>query len=407
MKNSKKFALIGEKLSHSFSKEIHNMLGDYQYELVEIEKGKLGEFFEHTDLDGFNVTIPYKNEAMEYCKSLSDRAKKIGCVNTVVRLDDGNFYGDNTDYFGFQKLLGDTAFSGKALVLGSGGASKTVKTVLEEKGFSPVVVISRSGEDNYENLHKHFDAKLIVNATPVGMYPHNGKSPLSLKGFKDLKLVLDLIYNPARPALLLESERLGIENRNGLYMLVAQAKLASEQFLKKEIDDGEIEKICRILAGKTQNIVLIGMPGSGKSTIGRALAEYLGRSFADTDALFEEKLGITPENMIISEGELAFREKESEILSEVCKKSGLVVSTGGGIVTLDKNYDIMHQNGIIVYIDRNLNELVCDNRPLSIKNGVEKLYEMRAPKYNNWCDFSVKVKGIDETAKEIIKILKR
>lgn len=407
MKNSKKFALLGEKLSHSFSKEIHNMLGDYQYELVEIEKGKLGEFFDHTDLDGFNVTIPYKNEAMEYCKSLSDRAKKIGCVNTVVRLDDGSFYGDNTDYFGFQKLLGDTSFSGKALVLGSGGASKTVKTVLEEKGFSPVVVISRSGEDNYENLHKHFDAKLIVNATPVGMYPHNRKSPLSLKGFKDLKLVLDLIYNPARPALLLESERLGIENRNGLYMLVAQAKLASEQFLKKEIDDSEIDRICRILAGKTQNIVLIGMPGCGKSTIGKALAEKLGRNFADTDALFEEKFGLSPEKMITSEGETAFREKESEVLSEVCKKSGLVVSTGGGIVMVDKNYDLMHQNGMIVYLDRNLNELVCNNRPLSLKNGVKKLYEIRAPRYSSWCDFSVKVNGIDETANEIINMLQR
>lgn len=404
MKN-KKFGLIGEKLGHSFSPQIHSLLGDYEYKLYELERDKISDFFKNSGLDGFNVTIPYKQDVMEFCDEISDRAMRIGSVNTVVRRSDGSFFGDNTDYFGFSALIGDNVTLGKALVLGNGGSSKTVRAVLEDRGFSPVVVVSRSGEDNYENLDRHYDAKLIVNTTPVGMYPNNGKAAITLKCFKECKLVLDLIYNPSKTALVLEAEKLGIESRGGLLMLAAQGKMASEIFFGTKIDDSRSYKIRDALERSMKNIVLIGMPGSGKSTIGRELARLDGREFADTDELFSEKHGISAAQMIEEKGVCEFRRAETEILAEVCKKSGLVIATGGGVVTIDENYDLMRQNGTIVFIDRDINELTSNGRPLTAKHGVEKLYNERIDRYNSWSDMKFKVHGVTETAEDIVKKL--
>ncbi len=405
MKNHKKFGLIGGVLGHSFSPQIHKSLGDYEYGLYEIARKELEDFFKTTDLSGFNVTIPYKEEVIKYLGAISDRAKRIGSVNTVIRQSDGSFYGDNTDYVGFSALLGDGHGRGeKALVLGSGGSSKTVKAVLEDRGYK-TVVISRSGEDNYNNISRHYDAEVIVNTTPVGMYPNNGRAVISLENFKNCRLVLDLIYNPIKTALILEAERLGIECRGGLLMLCEQARAASELFTGEKIDALRSYEIKAALEKSMKNIVLIGMPGSGKTSVGQSLARLIGREFADTDMLFEEKYKISAGEMIEKEGAGAFRETESEILADVCKKSGLVVSTGGGIVTVDKNRDIICQNSTVVFTDRELSELATDGRPLSASHGVEKLYSERINNYLSWSDYRVKVHGADETAQDIINML--
>ncbi len=402
----KKFGLIGEKLGHSFSSEIHSYLGNYEYKLYEMKREEISDFFKNSELDGFNVTIPYKEEVMKYCDEISQRASRIGSVNTVIKRSDGSFYGDNTDYFGFNTLLGESIVPTKALILGSGGSSKTVKCVLEDRGFSPIVVISRSGEDNYNNLERHYDAGLIVNTTPVGMYPSNGKAALSLEKFKNCKLVIDLIYNPAKTALILEAEKLGIECRGGLLMLAAQGKMASELFTGEKIPDERSGEIKNALEKRMKNIALIGMPGSGKSSIGQELANITGRKFVDTDELFKETYGISAEKMIEEKGITAFRCAESEILAEVAKKSGFVIATGGGVVTVEENFDLLKQNSTVVFIDRDIKELASDGRPLSKRFGVEKLYNERIDNYNLWSDIKVSVCKIRETAYDIKERLK-
>ena len=402
---SKRFGLIGEKLSHSFSVQIHSLLGDYEYKLYEIKREEIKDFFENSGLDGFNVTIPYKQDVIPFCDEISDRARRIGSVNTVIKRENGSYFGDNTDYFGFSSLLGEVKNPGKALILGSGGSAKTVRAVLEDKGFDPIITVSRSGADNYSNISKHYDAKLIVNTTPVGMYPHNGEAPLSLEGFESLNLVIDLIYNPSCTALVLDAMRRGIEARGGLLMLAAQGKMASELFLGIKIDDIRSLEICDALKREMKNIVLIGMPGSGKSSIGRALAEKCNREFFDADDVFYEKHGISAGEYIKKEGEAAFRLAESEILRELCKKSGCVIATGGGAVTVDENYDVMRQNATVVFIDRDISELESRGRPLSEALGVEKLYNERIDKYISFSEHRFKVRGIMETAEDIYNAL--
>ena len=270
--------LLGRKLGHSYSPQIHACLGDYSYTLFEKEPEEVADFLKSGDFTGLNVTIPYKKTVIPYLDELSPAAKKLGAVNTVVRREDGTLFGHNTDYFGFASLLkrsGLDVAGKKVLVLGSGGASNTVTAVLTGLG-AEAVVISRSGENNYENLQRHEDAAVIVNATPVGMYPNTGVSPVDLKRFPMLEGVLDVIYNPARTQLLLDAEAFQIPCANGLWMLVAQAKESAEYFTGKSIDDAVIAKIYGTLAAQMANIVLIGMPGCGKSTIGALLAEKLG-----------------------------------------------------------------------------------------------------------------------------------
>ena len=403
-----KCGLLGRKLGHSYSPQIHGLLGDYSYDLFEKEPDELASFLKNGDFTGINVTIPYKKDVIPYLDALSPAARKIGSVNTIVRRADGSLFGHNSDYFGFVSLVkhsGIAVEGKKVLVLGSGGTSNMVVTALRDLGAAPVV-ISRSGENNYGNLHLHSDASVIVNATPVGMYPNTGVSPIDLRRFPALTGVLDVIYNPAKTQLLLDAEKLGIPHENGLWMLVAQAKEAAEYFTGKKLPDSCIEKIHGILSRQMKNIVLIGMPGCGKSTIGTLLAETLGRTFVDADAQIVQMAGKSIPEIFAQDGEDAFRQWESDALAHLGKQSGLVIATGGGCVTRQRNYPALHQNGSIVWLERDLSLLPTDGRPLSQSNRLEEMYAVRKPLYEAFADVRVANTGSPEdTVTEILSKL--
>lgn len=318
--------LLGRKLGHSYSPAIHALLADYSYTLFEKEPEALEEFLKTADFQGLNVTIPYKKDVVQYCAALSPLAAELGSVNTLVRRPDGSLYGDNTDAWGFEamaKRLGVDYAGKKALVLGSGGASVTVQAVLKHLGCT-VVVISRSGPDNYDNLDRHADAAVLVNTTPVGMYPNVGGSPVELDKLPNLQAVLDVVYNPARTKLILDAEARGIPCESGLYMLVGQAVRASELWTNRKISTETLERVWKTVGGSMKNIVLIGMPGSGKSTVGQQLADKLCRTFVDADAEIVKRVGEIPA-YFQSHGEAAFRQVEAQVLAELGKQSGLVI----------------------------------------------------------------------------------
>ena len=405
----KKCGLLGEKLSHSYSPYIHGMLGKYEYALFEKSREDVEEFIKQGDFDGINVTIPYKKVAFALCDEVSDEAKRLGNVNTVVRRKDGSLFGTNTDYYGFcytVKRSGVSVFGKKAIVLGSGGASSTVCVVLRELGAKEVTVISRNGEDNYENLEKHYDAEIIVNATPVGMYPKTDSSLIELERFGKCVGVFDVIYNPAKTKLLLDAERLGIAHENGLAMLVAQAKASAEYFAGEKIEDSEIERMLKKLSADMKNIILVGMPGSGKSTIGKLIAEESKRRFVDIDEYIARKAGISIPQIFEKSGEEGFRRLETQALREVCRESSLVIATGGGCVTREENYPALHQNGTIIWIKRELSDLAKEGRPLSQGN-LNEMYERRKPMYEWFCDFEVTNEGnASDVARKCLDIIK-
>ena len=404
-----KCGLLGQKLGHSYSPAIHGMLAGYDYQLFEREPEQLGDFLKNGDWDGINVTIPYKKAVLPYCAELSDTARRIGSVNTIVRRPDGSLYGDNTDAYGFESLVkksGIQVQGKKALVLGSGGASVTVVAVLKMLGAESVTVISRGGEDNYDNLSKHADAKIIANTTPVGMYPNNGQAAVDLAQFPQCEGVLDVVYNPARTALLLQAEKLGIPCAGGLYMLVAQAKRSSELFTGSSIPDSEIGRIEKVLSGQMKNIVLVGMPSSGKSTLAAALGERLGRTVYEADALIGQEAGMDIPAIFAQYGEGHFRALETEILGRLGKLSGAVISTGGGCVTREENYDLLHQNGIIVWLQRSTEKLDKTGRPLSLKNDLNEMYQKREPMYRRFADAAVDNNGsVEATLDQILEVL--
>lgn len=405
-----KCGLLGEKLGHSYSPQIHSMLADYEYKLFEKSPEELEDFLKSGEFDGLNVTIPYKKSVMPYCAELSPTAAQIGSVNTIVRRSDGSLYGDNTDAFGFENLIvhnGIEVKGKKALVLGTGGASVTAQAVLKNLGASEVVVISRKGEDNYENIAKHADAEIIANTTPVGMYPNNGKAAVDLTQFPKLSGVLDVVYNPARTALLLQAEKLGIPCAGGLYMLVSQAKRSCELFTGKSIPDSEIDRIERVLSHQMQNIIIIGMPGSGKTAVSTMLAERLGRKIFDTDTIVSEKAGMTIPEIFAAQGEAGFRKLETEATAEVGKLSGNIISTGGGVVTVADNYELLHQNGVIVWIERDTNKLARDGRPISLSSDLNELYAARLPLYERFADIKADNNGdINDTVNAIMEMIK-
>ncbi len=405
-----KCGLLGEKLGHSYSPQIHAELADYDYRLYEKAPDEVEDFVRHGDWHGLNVTIPYKKTVIPFCDELSETAATIGSVNTLKRRKDGTIFGDNTDAFGFETLLTQTipdSIKGqKALVLGTGGASVTVRAVLRNHG-AEVVTISRSGENNYENLDRHADARLLVNTTPVGMYPKNGVSPVDLALFPKLSCVLDVVYNPARTALLLQAERLSIPHAGGLTMLVAQAKRSSEVFLGNTLPDGEIARITKKLSGSMQNIVLVGMPGCGKSTVGALLAKRLGRPLLEADAELVKTAGMSIPAIFENESEPGFRRRETATLSELGKKSGAVISTGGGCVTRPENYPLLHQNGTIIWLRRDLDKLAREGRPLSLGADLAAMYAVREPLYASFADFTVDNTGTpEETVDAILEVLK-
>lgn len=409
MSDKKRCGLIGEKLGHSFSPAIHGKLADYEYRLYELSPGQLGPFLEKKEYDGLNVTIPYKKTVIPYCDELTEAAKSIGSVNTIVKRADGTLLGHNTDYDGFMWLLknaGAQVQGKKAVVLGTGGASLTVQAALRNLGAAQVVVISRSGEDNYENIARHSDAKILINATPVGMYPKTGVSPVDLDVFTALEGVFDVVYNPAKTQLLLEAEKRGIPCANGLGMLVAQAKAACERFTGQPIDDEKVYTIKAEMERNTRNVMLIGMPGSGKSTVGAALAESLGRRLVDVDERIVEMAGCSIPEIFAKDGEEGFRQIEHQALCEVSKESGLVIATGGGVVTRPENLDPMRQNSLIVWLLRDTALLPKDGRPLSQTNSLTEMFKVREPLYRAAADCIADNNGsLEDTVKQILEAM--
>lgn len=405
-----RYGLLGEHLGHSFSPQIHGMLCGYEYRLYEQERDNLPGFLAECPLDGMNVTIPYKKDVLPYCAWLSDAVKRIGSANTLVKHPDG-WHAYNTDYFGFRRMvesMGVDPSGKKCVILGSGGAMLAVRTALEDMSAAEIVVVSRGGENNYDNLNLHADAQIVVNATPVGMYPNVGKAAASLDNFPNCKAAFDVVYNPARTAFIMEAEEKGIPCRNGLYMLVAQAHRAAELFTGKEIAIERIEEVLRVLENQTHNIVLVGMPGCGKSSVGKQVAELSGKCFVDADDKLRETFGMSAGDMINTHGEDYFRQRETEILSELGKQSGLVIATGGGCVTREENYKHLHQNGEIFWLRRSPDKLPTEGRPLSQRGSLEAMLIKRAPMYERFADFVIDNDSgsVADSARAILEALK-
>ena len=404
------YGCIGEKLGHSFSKDIHNRLFDYDYELCEIPKGELDAFMQKRDFKAINVTIPYKLDVIPHLYKISETARKIGAVNTIINRD-GKLYGYNTDFSGMTALIkknGIDVKGKKALVLGSGGTSKTANAVLESLGASEIYTVSRSerqGFITYETAKTmHSDAEIIVNTTPCGMYPNIGTSAIDVNDFPKLCAVVDAVYNPLRSKLVCDARKKGIPAIGGLYMLVAQAAAAAEKFIDTAVSEEKIEAVYRSLVLEKQNIVLVGMPGSGKSTIGKIIARDLGMNFIDSDEEIVKKAGKTIPEIFKEAGEEGFRKIESEVIAELSKLSHSVIATGGGAVLNAKNTDLLSENGKIYFIDRALSSLVAtSDRPLSSsREDLERRYNER---YDIYCACAdVHLKCGDDAPKNAEKI---
>lgn len=401
--------LIGERLSHSFSPQIHRHLADYSYSLFEMAEDEVGDFLKSDRFDSTNVTIPYKKTVMPFLDRISDEARRIGSVNTITRTADGGLRGDNTDYFGFSYMLRKSGIEicGKnVLILGTGGASLTARTVSSDMGAKSITFVSRTGEVNYSNVYDECpDTEVVINCTPVGMYPNNLVSPISLERFPRLCGVADMIYNPSRTKLLLDAERLGIRYTNGLSMLVAQAKRACELFLGESIDDSEIDRITALIENETMNIILVGMPGCGKSTVASLISEATGRDLIDTDSLIVNSEGRSIPEIFASDGEEYFRLCEHRAATQAGKQSGKVIATGGGIVTRRENLDALRQNGRIFFIERDLSLLSRDGRPLSQSGDLATMYAQRLPLYRSFADARVNNSlTAADCADEIVKL---
>ena len=415
------YGLIGKKLSHSWSAEIHKKLGSFPYQLHELSTSELKGFLKDQPWQGLNVTIPYKKDAYALADSVSEDAQAVGAANTLVKDVNGFIAADNTDVYGFEYLVKSLKVNlsqKKAIVFGAfGGAGQAICYALK-KGGAYVAGVSRNPHESssyvdcaitYDQLKLHYDANLLVNATPVGMFPHAGVSPLSkeeLSAFTSLQCVIDLIYNPLRSQLLLDAESLGILNTNGLKMLVAQAARASSLFLGKDVSDSQIENISHELNASKENIVLIGMPGVGKTSTGEALAKLLNRPWIDADFLIKQKAHCEAATYLQTHGEAAFRRLEHEVIQEISSMSGSVISCGGGVVVTSSNYQLLRQNGKLVYLTRPLEDLAIAGRPLSQSVGIQELAAKRLPLYEAWADVTFSCLGSpDADAKGLLDTL--
>ena len=411
--SGKKYGLLGRKLGHSFSPEIHRMLGQwsepYNYGIFQVEPEDLKDFILSGDWNGLNVTIPYKQDVMAWCDEISPEAQRIGAVNTLVRRC-GKIYGYNTDYTGFRRTVemsGAQVDGAKCIVLGSGGASKTVVLVLKDLGAREVVVVSRDGKTgcDYKGLSAHYDATIMVNTTPVGMYPDTGKSAVYPGTFPHLEWAFDLIYNPLRTNFLCQAKKADIEPVNGLRMLVAQARASAEHFLGREIAGEALEQIETALRKEKENLVLIGMPGCGKSTVGQALAARLGRKFIDMDELIAAQAGMSIPDIFAGSGEDGFRQIEMEVAESLRHETGVVIACGGGVVTREENYYALAENGRLIFLNRPIDVLPTDGRPISQSVPLTRLYAQRLPLYRSWCDLEVRNEGVSiaEVAEQILQ----
>ena len=402
------FALLGEKLGHSFSPQIHRALAGCDYQLLPTPPEAVADLFRRRDFRGLNVTIPYKQTVMPLCDEIDPRAAAIGAVNTVVNRG-GRLTGYNTDIDGLIYLARRTGVDmagKKVVILGSGGTGRTARAAAGELGAAEIVTVSRGGEDNYETLSRHADAQVLLNTTPVGMYPNCGVSPVSLDAFPHLEGVLDVVYNPLRTALLLEARERGLPCSCGLPMLVAQAWRAEELFTGSSIPAETVEAVLAGLTAQLENVVLIGMPGCGKSTVGRALARRQGKAFLDLDRLIEERAGKSIPAIFAQEGEEAFRTLESWAVREAGARTGCVISTGGGVVTRAENCAPLRQNGVIIHLTRPLDRLPTAGRPVSQSTDLQTLWARRRGLYAAFADRTVDNGGpLEETLDTIEKEL--
>lgn len=408
-----KYGLIGEKLSHSFSKIIHNELADYEYELKEIAKEDLDAFLKKADFKAINVTIPYKQAVIPYLDFISEKAQKIGAVNTVVNKN-GKLYGYNTDFSGLAALINKQSISiknKKVLILGSGGTSKTAYAVAEDLGAKEILRVSRTGTDGaitYEEAYQsHNDAEVIINTTPVGMYPNIGESAIDLTHFKELSGVVDAVYNPLNSALVVKAHEMGVKASGGLYMLVAQAVAAAERFTDKQIPEAWTERVYKKLLREKRNIVLIGMPGCGKSTIGRQVAKELNKHFIDTDNEIVKTAGMPIPEIFEKFGEPYFRKIESEVIKNVSAMQNAVIATGGGAVLNPNNILLLKENGITVFVNRPIEYLVTTaDRPLSSdRELLEKRYNERYHIYKASAMAEIKaVQNLNENIKAVKEV---
>ena len=383
-----KFGLLGRTLGHSFSPRIHSALGNTNYELFEREPSQLQEFFADPELQGINITIPYKVNALEACDVVDPRAERIGCVNTMVRKD-GKWHGYNTDYDGFVFTLqhaGIDVAGKECIILGDGASSATVHVALEDLGAKNIVHLSRKTAPFYGDAPNYYEtAQIIINCTPIGMYPHNPANLIDITQFSKLEGVVDLIYNPRRTILLLQAEMMEIPHCDGLPFLVAQGVEAANHFQGESFGTKEIEQILRDMRREKENIILIGMPGVGKTTVGKALGEEMGRTCVDVDHELEKEIGDIS-TYITEQGEPAFREKEAEMIAKFGTQTGLIISTGGGCVTVPKNFAHLRQNGRIYQLTQPVENLSTSGRVLS-SGGIERLRELeatRTPMYESF-----------------------
>ena len=388
------YGLIGAKLGHSYSPFIHAHLGGYDYRCCERTEAEFLELLASRAFKGLNVTIPYKVTALEQCDALSDIAREIGCVNTLAVRPDGTLYGHNTDIGGFIAMArrAGVAIEGrKCVILGSGGTSRTARTACAHLGAREIVVVSRRGPVDYEALYRdHADVEVLINTTPVGMYPDTGATAADLSRLPRLTGVLDVIYNPARTALILDAEARGIPCSGGLYMLVGQAREAAELFTGRAIPDSETNRIHGLLRERMLNLVLIGMPGSGKSSTGRALARRMGRDFVDCDQEIVHRAGMSIPDIFARQGEAAFRALEALVIADVCKEKGRIIATGGGAVLRQDNVRAMRQNGVVVLLTRDLEALPLDGRPLSRDpQTLRDMWRAREPFYRGAADATI------------------
>ena len=408
MKSTLRCGLIGKPLGHSYSPEIHALLGDYSYTLTELEEDEVGAYLKSDRFDATNVTIPYKKTVMPFLDEISEEAVRIGSVNTITHLPDGRLRGDNTDYFGFSYMLDFAHIDVRdriVLVVGNGGASMTARTVAADRGAKAVKILTHK-DNTSEKLPEYTDAEIIINTSPVGMFPKNGESPVPLGLFPHVRGVVDMVYNPSKTAIILDAEERGIPCISGLAMLVGQAKLASELFTGTNMDDSVIAEITRKIELDRKNIALIGMPGCGKSTIGRKLAELTGRPFIDLDDYITEKAGCPIPQIFAEKGEPYFRDLESACLEEISKLSGYVLSMGGGTPVRQQNRRMIRQNSTVVWLRRDLSALPKDGRPVSQANDLAKLYEVRRPFYEETAEYTADVlPSPEDNAKNILEAI--
>ena len=402
-----KYGLIGEKLGHSYSCQVHRALGNPDYVLKEIAPDALGDFLRARDFAGLNVTIPYKQAVIPYVDALTDTAREVGAVNTLYFDASGALWGDNTDVYGFCTMLEGIDVRGKkALVLGSGGTSHTACYALRALGAGDCIVVSRRGAVNYENVYSlHADAEVIVNATPVGMFPNNGARPIDIRRFPRLCAVADVIYNPARTALLQDADALGIPRAGGLSMLVAQAARSVERFSGRALGEEAWRGALRQVAASLRGVALVGMPGCGKSTIAQAVAKELGRACVDLDAEIEREAGKSIPEIFAQEGEEAFRAAETRAARQFSRENA-VLATGGGCVLRAENAQALRANSLVVWLKRAIDQLPREGRPLSVGN----LYEMeqkRAPYYLAASDVQIENQGSgEEVAAAVVAALR-